>query len=305
MELRHLRYFIRVAEELHFGRAAARLGISQPPLSQQIQALEEELGIALFVRTSRRVALTEAGRLFLVEARKTVEQAARAVDVARRARQGEMGELAIGFATSAPFTTVVAQALFAFRKSYPSIHLTLSELPRGAQVQAIADDRLDLGFIRGVDLPALPPTIEARMLMREPLLVAMRVDHPLARTDQAVRIRELRDEPFVFYQREYGAGFNEHIAMLCRNHGFEPAVVQEASGLATLLGLVAAGFGLTVLTRSLSRLHPENVVFRPLDDIAATSMLWLIHRVPLSTASRQFIDLVEAMPEIFPETTAA
>jgi DNA-binding transcriptional LysR family regulator len=292
MELRHLRYFVRVAEELHFGRAAERLGISQPPLSQQIRALEDELGVELFARTSRRVALTEAGRLFLAEARRTLTQAAHAIDVARRAQQGEVGELAIGFSTSVPFTAVVARALPAYRDAYPAVRLNLIEMPRGEQIEALTAARIDIGFIRGFDAPALPATMVVTKLMEEPLLVAMQGDHRLAGRVAAPRIEDLEDEPFVLYQRDFGAGFNEHLAQLCARAGFAPHVVQEALGLATLLGLVAAGMGITVITSSLGALHPENVVFRPLDDPDAVSSLWLIHRVKLSTAARRFVDLV-------------
>ncbi len=294
MELRHLRYFVRLAEELHFGRAADRLGISQPPLSQQIRALEGELGVALFERTSRRVALTEAGRLFLVEARRTLDQAAHAIDVARRAEAGEVGELGIGFSTSVPFTAVVARALSAFREAYPAVRLNLAEMPRGEQIEALTAGRIDIGFIRGFDLPAFAVPMVVTMLMKEPLLVAMRSDHWLAGRDRDPTVEDLEHEPFVLYQRDFGAGFNEHIARLCARAGFAPHVVQEAMGLSTLLGLVAAGMGITVITRSLGALHPDNIVFRPLADREALSSLWLIHRALLSTAAARFVDLVRA-----------
>ena len=248
MELRHLRYFVGVAEELHFGRAAQRLGISQPPLSQQIRALEDELGVALFERSSRRVALTAPGRLFLAEARRTLAQAAHAIQVARRAELGEIGELTVGFSTSAPFTTVVSQALFTFRQRYPGIRLLLNEMPRDAQIEALAARELDVAFIRGFDLPVLPPDIRALPLIEEPLLLAMRSGHPLADLDRPVRLADLAGESFVLFGRERGSGFNEHFGLLCRRAGFEPHIAQEASGLATLLGLVAAGFGITMIS---------------------------------------------------------
>ena len=294
MELRHLRYFVRVAEELHFGRAATLLGISQPPLSQQIRALETELGVDLLERTSRRVALTDAGELFLVEARRTLAQAAHAIDVARRAQQGEVGELAIGFSTSVPFTAVVARALSAFREAYPAVRLNLAEMARGEQIEALAAERIDIGFIRGFDPPDFPLPVVVTMLMREPLLVAMRSDHRLATRERPPTVEDLEHEPFVLYQREFGAGFNEHLARLCAKAGFAPHVVQEALGLSTLLGLVAAGMGITVITRSLGALHLENIVFRPLDDPEAQSGLWLVHRDRLSMAARRFVDLVLA-----------
>ncbi|PTQ13122.1 LysR family transcriptional regulator [Sphingomonas oleivorans] len=296
MELRHLRYFLCVAEELHFGRAALRLGISQPPLSQQIRALEDDLGVRLFRRTSRRVELTDVGQLFVEEARRTIHQAEQAVAVARRAQGGEIGRLAIGFSTSAPLTPLVTKALFAFRRSHPNVHLDLAEMSRDAQIAAVADRRLDIGFVRSIDSPPTPKGLVATMLLEEDMLVAMRGDHPLAGIGRAIRIGDLEGEPFVLYERDLGAGFNEQVMLLCRRAGFEPKVVQTVQGLASLLGLVAAGFGLTILTRSLMALHPENVVYRPLDDPAAVSRLWFIHRNQPCPPCTRFIDIVSAGP---------
>src|ERR1700761_2805483 len=153
MELRHLRYFVRVAEELHFARAAKHLGISQPPLSQQIRALEDELGVRLLERTSRRVMLTPAGKMFLEGARATLQQAERAATMARRAARGELGQLAIGFNASAPFVPQVARAIHDFRQTYPEVALQLTELPAAAQIEGLDDHLLDLGFMRS---PAQP-----------------------------------------------------------------------------------------------------------------------------------------------------
>lgn len=292
MELRHLRFFVAVAEELHFGRAAARLGVSQPPLSQTVRALEEELDVALLERTSRRVRLTEAGRLFLAEARRTLDQASHAAEVARRARVGEVGELSIGFTTSAPFVPRVAGALFAFREAFPLVHLNLSEMSRDAQVAALADDRLDIGFARGEAPPLLPGSIVAETFLEEDMIVALRADHPLALRNAPLRVADLAGEPFVLYERTIGAGFNEHVLALCRSAGFQPRVVQEASGLATLIGLVAAGFGITILSRSLGSLHLDHLAHRTLADAHAISRLWILHRRAPSASGRRFTDLV-------------
>lgn len=292
MELRHLRYFVGVAEELHFGRAAERLGMSQPPLSQQIRALEAELGVDLFERTSRRVALTEAGALFLVEARKTLAQAAHAIDVARRASHGELGELSIGFVPSVPFTTLVADALSAYRDAWPAVRLNLAEMSRTQQIREILAKELDIGFIRNFDRPLCPPEIVVTMLFREPLLVAMRRDNPLAAHPRPLVIEDLRDQPFVLYHPDIGVGFNEHLARLCMQAGFTPRRVQEATGVTTLLGLVAAGMGITVITHSLAALQPANIAFRSLENSEVMSSLWLIHGTALSTAARRFVDLI-------------
>lgn len=293
MELRHFRYFVRVAEELHFGRAAAQLGISQPPLSQQIRALEQELGVDLFERTSRRVRLTEAGELFLEEARRTLEQVEHAAETARRVRMGEIGRLAIGFTASAPFVPMIANALFHYRSTYPSVHMELAEMPPALQIDAVAEGRLHAGFIRSFDPPAMPAGVLATALLEEELLVAMRRDHRLASCAGPLTIAHLEQEPMVLYERRFGAGFNEHIAQLFRAAGQEPNIIQEASGLATLLGLVAAGFGITVLTRSLSALHLDDVTYRPLDEPNAVSRLWLVQHAQPSPACRRFTAILE------------
>ncbi|WP_157220068.1 LysR family transcriptional regulator [Flavisphingomonas formosensis] len=293
MELRHLRYFVRVAEELHFGRAAQRLGISQPPLSQQIRALEDELGVFLFDRTSRRVELTEAGKLFLVEARRILEQAVHAVQVARRAQHGELGELSIGFTASAPFTPAISRALFDYRQAYPEVHLTLSEMARARQIEAAVERRLDIGFLRGLELPGLPADLVTTALLVEPLLVAMRADHPLAQRREPLAISDIADERLVIYERDPGAGFNEQVEMLWRQSGHELRIAQETRELSTLLGLIAAGLGISVVSRSLSALHTDNVVYLPLADPSAISRMWLIRHRAASAACRNFVAIVE------------
>ncbi len=177
MELRHLRYFIAVAEELHFGRAAERLGISQPPLSQQIQALEEEIGARLFERTNRRVELTDAGRLFLDESRQVLAQVDKAVLLARRAHLGELGELKIGFTSSAPFTSTIPSSIHAFRKAYPDVHLDLQEMSSRQVLKALLEESLQVGVIRPL---ALPDAVHWVELFREPLVAVLRADHTLA-----------------------------------------------------------------------------------------------------------------------------
>lgn len=294
MELRHLRYFLRVAEERHFGRAALRLGISQPPLSQQIRALEEELGVVLFERTSRRVQLTEAGRLFLPEAQRTIEQADRAAATARRAQRGEMGELRLGFTASAPFVPAISEALFAFRGAFPDVQLNLSELPRDDQIERLRDRRLDCGIVRGIEPPALPGSLLATPLLEEALMIAMRTDHPLAGKAGAVDMAQLRDEAWVLYEPHLGAGFNEHLLDLCRGAGFLPEVTQEAVSLASLLGLVVAGFGLTVLAQSLTTLHPDRIAYRPIAQVNAVTRLWLVRPRDMTPACGNFVRIIGA-----------
>lgn len=292
MDLRHLRYFACVAEEMHFGRAAMRLGISQPPLSQQIRVLEEELGVRLFDRTSRRVRLTPAGAAFLPEARQTLAQSERAAYVARRAQRGEIGRLAVGFTTSAPFVSEIATALYRFRQSHPQVEMQLLELPRDDQFERIAKNQLDLGIVRSFAPPLLDPGMNAIQLLEEGTIIAVRDDHPIAHNVADPTIADLAGQPLVIYSDTIGAGFNEHIHALCERTGFVPDIVHRAESLATLLGLVAAGFGATVIARSLGRLHVDTIVYRTLDGPDTRSGLWLVHGDDISPTGQAFLSSV-------------
>ncbi|SDI39853.1 LysR family transcriptional regulator [Pseudomonas panipatensis] len=291
MELRHLRYFIAVAEELHFGRAAQLLGISQPPLSQQIQALEEEVGALLLERTNRRVALTEAGRLFLDESRQVLAQVDRAVLLARRAHQGELGELRIGFTASAPFTSTIPRSIHAFRQAYPEVHLDLQEMSSRQVVEALQEERLQVGVIRSF---ALPESLVAVELFSEPLVAVLRDDHPLARDSiDGLEIAALAGEPFVFFPRSYGTGLYDQLLALARQAGFSPRIAQEAGEAMTIIGLVAAGLGVSMLPASFRRTRVDGVVYRTLLDPGASSSVWLVRRrSERSPAALAFIDLV-------------
>lgn len=293
MELRHLRYFVRVAEELHFGRAATKLGISQPPLSQQIRVLEDELGIELFDRTSRRVRLTDAGAIFLVEAHRTLDQARHAIDVARRIQQGEEGKLAIGFVPSVPFVPLVSGSFARFRLEHPAVHLSLRELGRAAQITEVRDGKLDLGFIRSLERPILPGAPAPMLVQQESLLVALREDHPLAAEDRPLSVSDIAGEGFVMFSAEAGAGFNEHIDLLLAQAGGGLRIVQEVNGVGSMLGLVAAGLGITVISYSLSALRTDGVVYRPLAGAGSISSLWLIRRPEPSPIARTFMRLLK------------
>ncbi|SDS89514.1 LysR family transcriptional regulator [Pseudomonas oryzae] len=275
MELRHLRYFIAVAEELHFGRAAQRLGISQPPLSQQIQALEDELGACLFERTNRRVALSAVGELFLPEARAVLAQLDKAVAVTRRARAGELGELKVGFTSSAPFTSTIPRALRAFRQACPAVHLDLRELSSREVAEAVGEGLLQVGMIR--PLEPLPAGLEALELFAEPLVVVLPAGHPQA-LEGAIALAELAAEPFVFFPRSFGTGLYDQVLGLARAAGFSPHIVQEASEAMTLIGLVATGLGVTILPASFSRMRIDGVVWRTLRDPGASTAVWLVRR---------------------------
>lgn len=291
MELRHLRYFIAVAEELHFGRAAERLGISQPPLSQQIQALEEEIGARLFERTNRRVELTDAGRLFLDESRQVLAQVDKAVLLARRAHLGELGELKIGFTSSAPFTSTIPSSIHAFRKAYPDVHLDLQEMSSRQVLKALLEESLQVGVIRPLELPDAVHWVE---LFREPLVAVLRADHPLAAgSEDGLAIAALAEEPFVFFPRSYGTGLYDQVIALTRQAGFSPRIAQEASEAMTIIGLVSAGLGVSILPASFRRTRVDGVVYRTLSDPEATTAVWLVRRQNEgSPLALSFIDLV-------------
>lgn len=291
MELRHLRYFIAVAEELHFGRAAERLGISQPPLSQQIQALEEEIGARLFERTNRRVELTDAGRLFLDESRQVLAQVDKAVLLARRAHLGELGELKIGFTSSAPFSSTIPSSIHAFRKAYPDVHLDLQEMSSRQVLKALLEESLQVGVIRPL---ALPDAVHWVELFREPLVAVLRADHPLAAgSEDGLAIAALAEEPFVFFPRSYGTGLYDQVIALTRQAGFSPRIAQEASEAMTIIGLVSAGLGVSILPASFRRTRVDGVVYRTLSDPEATTAVWLVRRQNEgSPLALSFIDLV-------------
>ncbi|MGZ0716112.1 LysR substrate-binding domain-containing protein [Pseudomonas palleroniana] len=295
MELRHLRYFIAVAEELHFGRAAQVLGISQPPLSQQIQALEQEVGARLFERTNRRVELSEAGRLFLQEARLVLAQVDKAADVARRAQSGELGELKIGFTSSAPFNSSIPQAIFAFRQAFPAVHLNLQEMSSTEVAESLVDESIQVGLMRPLPLPDSLGVIE---LMREPLVAVLNAGHPLVEgSERGLHLTQLAQEPFVFFPRTYGSGLYAQLLNLARDAGFSPHFAQEAGEAMTIIGLVAAGLGVSVLPASYQRIRIDGVVYRTLLDQEAVTAVWLVQRKGAqSPMAKAFVELLTRQP---------
>jgi DNA-binding transcriptional LysR family regulator len=276
MELRHLRYFIAVAEELSFTRAAERLHIGQPPLSQQIQALEQDVGARLFERSKRWVRLTEAGKLFLRDARQILAQSEQAVVTARRAARGEAGELRVGFTFSTPFTPLFAQVIRQYRQLYPQVALTLHEMATLHQLDAIEGRKLDLGFVRPPEA-ALPDGIAMTMLREDPLVLVLPADSPLAR-HRTIRVGDLQGMPFVMYPKDAGTGIYHQIFRLCRAAGFVPHIAMEAGEASTIIGLVAAGLGVSLLPQPFNRIRMTGVAYRPLADRDATTALLLAQR---------------------------
>ena len=296
MELRHLRYFVAVAHEGHVTRAAEKLHIQQPPLSQQIRALEREIDAALFVRHPRGVSLTDAGRSFLADAEQILAQAEHAKIRARRTARGEVGRIAVGFTTSAPFHPLVARAIREFRGTRPDVSFVLEESSSADMVSGLRDDRLDVAFIRSglVD----PQGVTVHPLLQEDMVAAFPVHHPLIKRAR-LTLKDLANETLILYRRPDGRGLYDVIIAACAEAGFSPHVGQEAPRIVSTLNLVAAGLGITIVPASLSRLPLEGVTYKPLKGKPAL-------KVPLNLACRSdersaatlaFIDLVRRLRE--------
>ena len=229
MELRNLRYFVTLAEELHFGRAAERLHIAQPPLSQQIRQLEVELGFQLFHRTKRTVQLTEAGQVFLGEVQQIFQQLDRAIQVGRKTSRGEMGQLVVGFVSSTAYN-VLPTILRTFRTHVPDVSLELHELSTEQQLQWLREGRIDVGFLRP---PVDEDTFSVATIYQEPLVVALPEAHPLA-NGASVSLRSLSSELFIFFPRSIAPGLYDQIISLCQQADFSPTVAQEAMQLSLI-----------------------------------------------------------------------
>lgn len=293
IELRHLRYFVAVAEELHFGRAAARLRISQPPLSQQIQTLEQQVGARLLARTNRSVNLTAAGQQFLNDARLILSQVDAAAARAARLHQGETGELRIGFTSSAPFIKAVSDSLSAFRRRYPDVHIQMREVNTREQIAPLNDGELELGLMRNTKLPE---TLDWTLILREPLLAMVHREHPLA-CASSVSLKQLAKEPFVFFDPHVGTGLYDDIVGLLHRNDIVPYITQEVGEAMTIIGLVSAGLGVSILPASFQRIRLSDVVWLHIEEQEAQSELWLVwpkHRELSAAAKRISALLTEA-----------
>jgi len=257
IELRHLRYFLAVAKTLHFSKAAQRLGIAQPPLSQQIKRLEQLVGHRLFDRTTRGVKLTLAGQLLADRARSTLEKVHDDLEQVRRLGRGEEGTLTVGFSGSVMFTELPA-AIESYRRSYPKVELRLRELTTHAQIPALLDGTLDLAFMRDGD-PA--EGIELSMVLKEPYVAVLPEVHPLARK-RSLRVGDLRNEPFIFFARRMGPLAFDRTMACCERSGFRPNIVQEAPQWPTLVRLVAAGLGVSLAPACVANVTMAGAVYR-------------------------------------------
>jgi DNA-binding transcriptional LysR family regulator len=289
MELRHLRYFVAVADTLNFRRAAERVHIEQSPLSQQIRNLEQELGVELLTRTHRRVALTHAGQVFLADAQAILARANAGVERARRASRGSIGALTIGYLTSLTnsfFTAVVRD----FQREYSGVALSFADMVPSAILDAVANRTADVGFLRGV-FPKDGLAVED--LNSEPLVVALPRDHRLTQKKKLTG-DDLAEEAFVMVPDEGSMGYNDVVRAYCREHGFSPKLRAEGNQMQSLVWLVHLGLGLSLVPASLQGLHRDNVVYKELRDPPSITAKLVYRRNDTSPVLRNFVDLVLA-----------
>lgn len=296
IDIRQLRYFQAVAEELHFGRAAARLAIAQPALSRQVQQLEEELGTPLLRRTQRRVELLPAGALLLERARLIQQELARAVSDTRRTGSGELGRLSLGFIHSSTYG-LLPSIIGRFRQLYPGVELELHELPITAQHAALLRGTIDIGLLR---VQAAPTELEVLPVLPDPFVLALPAKHPLAGRSRT-RLKAVAGDPFVMFSKTEAPLFHARVQALCEQAGFAPNVVQHATQIHTVVGLVGAGLGVAVVPASARNLHPRKVRFVRIADKAEPVHIALAwrrgHETPASRSFRKVTQEVVAMLE--------
>lgn len=286
VEFRQIQYFVAVAEERSFRRAAERLNVSQPPLSHQIRKLEEELGFALFIRDSHHVLLTEAGRAYLQEMRPLLSRMQAARQRAQKIDQGAVGTLAIGFLGSTTYQ--LAPILKAYRTRYPDVALTLLQLKMPEQLQALHEDVIAVGLMR--DVPS-HPSLASVSLAREPLVAAMPDDHPLAFRGETLGLRDLADEPFVMTPFRAGSSYYNATLACCLAAGFHPKVALQAPEILTIVALVGSGAGVALVPSSFRKVSHAHVVYRDLIDSKAYLSLALVYAKDKRQTVWPFVDI--------------
>lgn len=295
MDLRQLRYFVAVAEEGHITRAAERLGMQQPPLSQQIKAIEHELGAQLFRRKPRGVELTQSGRVLLDQARAVLERLDHALLMTQRTARGEQGRLCVGVAPTAPFHPFVPQVVRAFRDAYPLVSVSFEECLSGPAVELLRGERIDVAFLRAP--VADPHGLTVHPLLEEPMVVALAASHELAggeSRDEPLPLRALAEETFILFGGSAGPGIADASVAACHRAGFSPRVGQQAPRIASTLGLVSVGLGVALVPASIRRVRVDGVVYRRLSPgERPTAVLNLaLRRGDPSAMVRNFCDLV-------------
>lgn len=273
MDFRQLNYFVAVAEALSFSRAAERLHVSQPPVSQQIRLLEDDLGVQLFERTRRVVRLTHAGRLFYEQAVGILAQYAAARELCAGSADGSAGRLRVAFTASVPMFEDFPRVLQDFRRRWPRVDMDLRHLSTGEQLQALASGDIDVGFLRPSSAFKAPPSFEIRELWQDELVLAVAKDHPQAGARVKSRLRDLAGEEFILFPQAVGCGLFEHISTLAAQAGFAPRIVQEVRENSTTLALVAAGLGISIVPSIYAGTKPPGVVFKPIVDVQTRSRI--------------------------------
>jgi DNA-binding transcriptional LysR family regulator len=289
MELRHIRYFVAVAEELNFGKAARRLGISQPPLSQQIQSLEHELGSRLFERSRRHVALSKAGEVFLGEAYELLERSERVRNTLRRVNEGEIGQLHLAAVGSA-FYEILPSILLRFRREHPEVGLSLRECETSEAESALQAGALDFAFIR---LGKASSPLAMRLLQPEIVVAAIPSHHRLTR-EKRVSLRQLAQEPFVSFSRRASPQYYDSITAAFVNAGLSVQIMYECNGLHSKLGFVACGLGVALVPQSVTRLAIQGVAYRELKEtipLVGISVVWNTNR--RYTLSERFLSVIQ------------
>lgn len=286
---RQLQSFIALAEELHFGRAAKRVNLSQPALSLQVQGIEEELQVKLFVRDRRKTELTQAGEVFLTEARDVLRRTEQAITTVRRAALGQVGTLRIGFISTAA-AIITPKLVKQFRDQYNHVDIELRNVLTRDQVTQLQERKIDVGFLR-VPL-SVPADIRTRVIHREPFVLLLPADHPLAQLKN-VQLADCHSADFVMYTRKMAPGFHDVIMNILHRNGLTPHVVQEASEMYTLISLVAAGMGIAIAPASIALHIVDNVVVRQLPSGEATSEIAIAWRTENVAATTQlFLNMV-------------
>ena len=292
LELRQLRYFLAVAEELHFGRAATRLHMTQPPLSQAIQALEVGLGTALFARTNRSVALTPAGLALLPEARRLLQQAEGLPALARRAAAGEIGRLALAFVSTADYS-VLPSLLRQFREAYPQVAIELREATSDVQQEDLLAGRIDAGLLIPPLSDKTADTLHYQPVLAEPLVAALPQGLRAARNKGALQLERLRDQPLIIFPRHIAPGLHDAILACFHEAGVTPHIAQEAIQMQTIVGLVSAGMGIALVPQSVSNLRRPGVEYRPLAGkvpVVETGLAW--RRDNAQPVLQAFVELI-------------
>ena len=259
MELRHIRALLTIAEERSFTRAAARLGIAQPPLSAQIRQLEDHVGTPLLRRLPHGAELSEAGAAFLDVVRRMPDLAERGLNAARRVARGETGALTMGFTASSIFNPRVTRAIAAFRKAYPDVELRLEEANTSRLLQGLQEGSIDAAFLRPAEEDESGLNVTA--LHFEPLVAALPRSHPSAEAE-AIMLSALAEDPLLLFPREIGPLLFDIVVNACRDAGFEPRLGQTTPQIASIVHLVAAGLGVAIVPQSMNQLEPEAVVFK-------------------------------------------